>query len=208
MQPASRAPSYADDVIGLYRRHATAWAADRGREGLAEAAWLDRFLAILPPRSGVLDIGCGCGEPIAGYLIGRGCTLTGIDSAPEMIAACKQRFPLQAWQTGDMRALDLGRVFDGLIAWDSFFHLSPDDQRRTIPTFREHAAGGAVLMFTSGPDHGEGLGQFGGEPLYHASLDAAEYRRLLQASDFDVIDHVVDDPTCRRTVWLARRNDR
>jgi hypothetical protein len=75
-----------------------------------------------------------------------------------------------------------------------------------FPVFRAHAAPRAALMFTSGPAYGEGIGRLEGDPLYHASLDAAEYRQLLDSHDFDVIATVAEDRTCgRRTVWLARR---
>jgi hypothetical protein len=108
---------------------------------------------------------------------------------------------------GDMRALSLDRTFDGLIAWDSFFHLSRADQRRMFPVFRAHAAPGAALMFTSGPANGEAIGSYRGEPLYHASLDEAEYRSLLAANGFDVGDFVARDLDCGgHTVWLARRD--
>ena len=40
----------------------------------------------------------------------------------------------------DMRRLALGRRFAGLIAWDSFFHLRPQDQRAMFPIFAAHAA--------------------------------------------------------------------
>ena len=61
-------------------------------------------------------------------------------------------------------------------------------------------------MFTSGTSEGIAIGQLDGAPLYHGSLDAGEYRALLGANGFDVVDHVEDDPTCgSRTVWLARR---
>ena len=60
-------------------------------------------------------------------------------------------------------------------------------------------------MFTSGPAHGEAIGSYKGEPLYHASLDAAEYRALLNANGFEVVAHVVEDPDCGgHTVWLAQ----
>jgi hypothetical protein len=63
-----------------------------------------------------------------------------------------------------------------------------------------------MLMFNTGPAHGEGIGSYRGDPLYHASLDAAEYERLLAAHDLEVVDHVVEDPKAGgRTVWLARR---
>ena len=170
-----------------------------------EADWLDRFLGLPPPRPAILDIGCGSGEPVASYLAERGCDLTGVDSAPEMIGFCRTLLPGQEWIAADMRALSLGRAFDGIIAWDSFFHLCPDDQRRMFPIFRAHAAPRAALMFTSGPDHGVATGTFEGEPLYHASLSGDEYRALLAGNGFDLVVHVLEDPTCgRHTVWLAQ----
>jgi hypothetical protein len=105
-----------------------------------------------------------------------------------------------------MRTLDLERTFDGLLAWDSFFHLTPDDQRGMFDVFRRHAAPGAALMFTSGPHAGEALGEWLGEPLYHAGLDPEEYRRLLEHHGFELVAHRQDDPDCgHHTVWLARR---
>jgi hypothetical protein len=71
--------------------------------------------------------------------------------------------------------------------------------------FRRHAAPHAALMFTSGPAHGEAIGSFGGEPLYHASLDPSEYRSLLDQNGFHVVSHVVEDPACGgHTIWLAQ----
>ena len=71
--------------------------------------------------------------------------------------------------------------------------------------FRRHAAPAAALMFTSGPAAGEAVGAYGGEPLYHASLDPAEYRALLGANGFIVQAHASQDPACGgRTVWLAQ----
>lgn len=198
----------AERIVGVYRRHADAWAAarrsQRGNPPI-EAVWLDRFLGLLPSRPALLDIGCGSGEPIACYLAERGCDLTGVDSAPEMIALCEATLPGQSWRVADMRSLSLGQVFDGILAWDSFFHLCPDDQRRMFPVFRAHAAPRAALIFTSGPDYGVAVGAFEGEPLYHASLNGAEYRRLLAKNGFDVVAHAVEDPTCgRHTIWLAQ----
>jgi hypothetical protein len=105
-----------------------------------------------------------------------------------------------------MRNLALGRRFDGIMAWDSFFHLNFDDQRRMFAVFRAHAAPGAGLLFTSGPRHGEAIGELHGEPLYHASLAPDEYRSLLAANEFDLVEFVPEDPNCGgHTVWLARR---
>ena len=194
-------PPHADRVIGLYEDHAHSFDADRDRS-LFERPWLDAFLGLLPPGASVLDIGCGMGEPIARYLIERGCRLTGVDAASTMIGLCKDRFPSHEWLVADMRSLDLGRTFHGLVAWNSFFHLEPDDQRRMFPVFAKHAAPSAALVFTSGDTASEVIGTYCGEPLYHASLAPEEYERLLTQHGFQVVHSVAGDPSC--TVWLAR----
>lgn len=191
-------------IIGLYTRHGLAWAADRGtRPG--EGPWIERFSALVPAGGTILDVGCGGGEPIAGGLIRAGFAVTGIDSSPPLLALSRERHPAATWIAGDMRGMDLGRRFDGLIAWDSFFHLDFDAQRGMFARFAAHAAPGAPLLFTSGPAHGVALGSYAGETLFHASLDASEYRALLAGAGFAVLDHQVEDPSCGgRTVWLAR----
>ena len=196
----------ADRIIDLYQRKASDWIESRARTGLFEKPWLDRFRALLPPECSILDFGCGSAEPMAACLIGLDYPVFGVDSSPAMIDACRKRFPEQEWIVADMRQLDLQRPFSGILAWDSFFHLRYDDQRRMFPVFRAHAAPSAALMFTSGPVHGEAIGSFGGEPLYHASLDEAEYRSLLDQNGFRVVSHVVEDPDCGgHTIWLAQR---
>ena len=193
-------------IVDLYERHAHNWDADRGRS-LFEKRWLDRFTALLPRGASILDIGCGSAEPIGRYLIAQGFHLAGVDTSPTLIALCRTRFPEQNWTVADMRTLALGQTFDGLIAWDSFFHLSHEHQRRMFPIFRKHAALGAALLFTTGPAHGESIGSCRGEPLYHASLSAAEYRALLAANGFAAVRTVAEDPDCgRHTVWLAQLN--
>ncbi|WP_418136718.1 class I SAM-dependent DNA methyltransferase [Agrobacterium sp. El2ro-1b] len=193
------------EVIKLYTDHGADFDKARGRS-LAEKTWLDRFTSLLPDGGSILDIGCGSGEPIAGYFIAQGFDVTGIDASLPLIELCRSRFPENLWTVADMRELALGRRFDGLIAWHSFFHLSPEDQRGMFAIFRQHANDGAALMFTAGPGCGEAIGTFQGRPLYHASLAREDYESLLAADGFRLLDHIVNDPQCGgATVYLARR---
>ena len=204
LQPSYLAES--DDcmkVIDLYDRHAQAFDLARGRS-LPERAWLDRFLDYVPAGGTVLDVGCGSGEPLARYLLDRGFGVFGVDGSPSMIDLCRARFSSSEWLVMDMRELGLERRFDGVLAWDSFFHLGIDDQRETLPRLAMHARPGAPLMFTSGTEEGEAIGSCFGESLYHASLDSEEYRRILSANGFVVRHHVTQDSECgNHTVWLA-----
>lgn len=201
--------SHSHRIAALYERHAHHYDMDRNRNLRVESGWLNRFVSLLQADQSVLDIGCGHGEPIGRYLVEAGFSVTGIDTSPTLISLCRERFPRHEWLVADMRTLDLGKSYQGLLAWDSFFHLSPEDQRRMFPVFRKHAAPGAALLFTSGTSHGERIGSYRGEPLYHGSLSPAEYSELLALNGFHVRAHIVEDPDCGfHTVWLAQRADR
>src|SRR3954451_21215758 len=104
--------SAADEVMGIYRRHARAWAEARGKH-LRERNWINRFANMLPAGGHVLDIGCGSGEPIARYLAKHGHRITGIDSSPEMIEMFAAKLPGQVAIVADMRSLRLRNRFEG-----------------------------------------------------------------------------------------------
>jgi trans-aconitate methyltransferase len=193
-------------VIMLYERLAARYIADRSH-ALMERPWLDRFVAAVPSPFRVLDLGCGAGSPIGRYLVEQGCTLTGLDSSPTLISHCRKHLPDQTWLVGDMRLLSLDRRFEGIVAWDSLFHLSHADQRLMFAVFAEHASPGAALMFTSGSSHGTSIGTYHDRPIYHASLNTAEYEDLLVEHGFQVLAHVIADADCGdHTVWVARRS--
>ena len=195
----------AEEIISLYERHAAAWVRARDAHHFTEAQWIKRFQELLPPACAILDLGCGSGRPIARHFIKAGFEVVGVDSSPSLIESCRVAFPNQQWVIADMRTLSLNRKFQGIVAWDSFFHLSHNDQRAMFEVFRDHAADGAALIFTTGPAHGESPGLFEGELLYHASLSKEEYQKLLAAHGFRVLRYVIDDPECGgHTVWLAQ----
>jgi ubiquinone/menaquinone biosynthesis C-methylase UbiE len=193
------------DFSKLYARHAEQY--DAARTGaIMERPYLEAVRELRPPPGSVLDLGCGSGEPIARYFADHGYQVTGVDLVEEMLDLCRSRFPHMTWLRSDMRELNLEARFDVVVAWDSFFHLRPDDQRAMLGTFRRHAVPGGVLMFTSGLTEGEGIGgDLFGDQLYHASLDTSEYRELLTAHGYRVIRHCAEDPDCGgHTVWMAQ----
>jgi trans-aconitate methyltransferase len=113
---------------------------------------------LVPAGIPILSLGCGAGEPVERSLIEAGHPLTGVDFSPEMLAIARRRFPACEWIEADMRGLQIGRRFGGIVAWDSFFHLTADDQRAMFPVFARHLAPGGVLLFTCGPAAGEAVG--------------------------------------------------
>jgi SAM-dependent methyltransferase len=201
--PALPSHVSAETIAELYERRAHEYDHDRSRS-VQEQGWLDAFLRYVRPAGTILDVGCGMGEPLGRYLLDHGCHVVGVDSSPSLIELCRLRFPEAEWFVADMRQMALGRRFDGVLAWDSFFHLNIDDQRGMFARFAAHARSFAPLMFTSGASEGEAIGSYHGDLLYHASLGPEEYCQLLVANGFVVRAHQAEDPECGgHTVWLA-----
>jgi SAM-dependent methyltransferase len=193
-----------DAILATYENEAADWARRRN-QALWEAPALVAAVDGRAPGLDVLDLGCGAGEPIAAWFVARGDRVTGVDGAAAMIAEFLVRVPGAEAMHADMRGLSLGRRFDVIVAFNSFFHLSPDDQRAMFPVFAAHAAPGATLLFTSGPAAGEVWGTVGASAVYHASLDPAEYRALLSGSGFAEVWFRPDDAELQgHSVWLAR----
>jgi SAM-dependent methyltransferase len=194
-----------DRVIGHYERHARAWDADRRNSGWNDRSWHDRFIAALPSGAMVLDLGCGSGAPVARHMVAGGLRVTGVDASPTLISLCRDQMEDQRWIVSDMRSLSLNERFEGILAWDSFFHLNPDDQRSMFQIFARHSAQSSVLMFNTGPAFGEAIGYYAGDPIYHTSLEQAEYETQLDRIGFDIVAHAVEDRQAGgRTVWLCK----
>lgn len=192
-------------TIDIYDRQGARFDAERPK-GLHERIWLDRFVAELPAGAHVLDAGCGAGEPFVGYFLSRGMTVTGLDASATMIGLVRTRFPDLDWHHADMTAFDLGRTFDGILAWNSFFHLAPGDQHKALACFAAHLAPGGALMLTVGPDAGEAQGVVGGEPVYHASLSPAGYAAALESNGLVLRTFVAEDRDCdMQSVLIARK---
>lgn len=194
-----------DRLRAIYDRHARAFDAHRHRL-LSEARWLDRALALAPPQTACLDLGCGAGEPVGRYLAQTGRPLVGVDFSPGMLALARERLQDATFVEMDMRALDLRQRFGLIVAWDSFFHLTPADQRGALARMAAHLVPGGVLLFTCGPRAGEVEGTVEGERVYHASLDPREYASELERHGVEMVDFVAEDPTCDcHSLVLARR---
>lgn len=193
-----------NDVTSAYDRIAHWFDRTRTRS-LIELPYLDYLSGALREGASVLDLGCGTGEPILRYLVGREFELVGVDSSAAMLEIAQARFPRNRFALCDMRELHLDRRFDAIVAWHSLFHLAPEAQRAMFPVFARHLQPGGLLLFTSGSEAGESWSENGGESLYHASLATDEYRSLLAAQGFQVLRHVLDDPDCGgATVWIVQ----
>jgi cyclopropane fatty-acyl-phospholipid synthase-like methyltransferase len=194
------------EVIPLYEAEADYWLNDRAKSTFSERKYLDWVVENTGGPRAILDLGCGDGWPIAAYFIDKGFSVTGVDGSGRMIEKAKKRFPKQKWIVEDMRNLHLGKRFEAIIAWDSFFHLSQNEQSSMFQVFQNHLSTNGCLLFTSGPSHGEKIGVLNGKELYHASLSPEEYRALFTKFGLQEIAYDPEDTDCgSHTVWRCKR---
>jgi len=191
----------------VYEEHGPAF--DRQRpKNLHEKKWLDRFIELLPGNARVLEVGCGAGEPLIPYFLSKGLKVEGLDFAESMLGIARARFPDTIFHLADMCTMQLGKSFDGIIAWNSYFHLIREDQQAALRRFAAHLKPGGILMLTVGPEDGEVVGHVNGIEVYHASLSPRAYHAHLARLEVEVIDFVAEDPDCDlQTVLIGRKAD-
>lgn len=193
------------DTHDVYERQATEYDKRRSK-ALFEARWLARFTASLKPGDHVLDLGCGTGDPIARWFMAEGFAVTGVDFSEAMLAMALERWPDGDWRKADMRDFELDQKFDGVIAWNSFFHLTADEQKSCITRITRHLRSGGMLMLTVGPRAGEESGTVGEERVYHASLSPAGYAVCLEENGLQLTGFLAEDPeTHSHTILMARK---
>lgn len=135
-----------DAVAGEWDR---ARAAFQGRE----RAWLARFLDGLPAPASILDLGCGTGRPFAEALLGLGHRVTGVDQSERMLEHARARLPGATWVHAAIEAYEPVERHDGVLLWDSLFHVERRHHRPVLRRVcRALVPGGRVMATVGGSE--------------------------------------------------------
>ncbi|MFN8521602.1 MAG: class I SAM-dependent methyltransferase [Chloroflexota bacterium] len=115
------------------------------------AELLPRLLAATdPPPRTLLELGCGGGS-LASHLKGD-IKLTLTDRSAAMLAQSQRVNPECEHALGDMRSLDLGRLFDLVLIHDAIDYATDETAvRETLATASRHLRSGGALFIL--PDH-------------------------------------------------------
>lgn len=127
-----------------------------------EARLLD---AMLPPRSRVLDAGCGPGR-VGAALYQRGHLVVGVDADAELIAAAIEDHQGPRWLVADLAELDLAArgealPFDGVVvAGNVMTFVAPGTETAVLTQIAAHLAPNGVVVVGFGTDRGYALSDF------------------------------------------------
>lgn len=156
------------------------------------AATVRAWCRMLPAGASVLDLGCGCGVPIAEALIAEGCGVSGVDASPSMVAAFRRRFPqvpVACEPVEDSSCFD--STYDAIVAIGLLFLLPETMQRAVIQRVSRALQPEGRFLFTAPVQAVSWTDTMMGG--HCVSLGDAAYRHALAAAGLQVVAEYSDE---------------
>jgi SAM-dependent methyltransferase len=179
-----------DDTLQFYRQNAEAYA------GWAKApsTRLAGFLALLPPSSAILELGCGAGNHSA-VMLAEGFSVRATDGSPEM-GARRLNHPVEAMQFNE---LDEAAAYDGVWASACLLHVPRDELAGILARVHRALKPSGVFYASYKVGHGAGRDSLGRyynypPPEWLEATYAASGRWDAIKSDTSVIKSFDDAP--------------
>ena len=166
--------------------------------------FLNQLTDRLPDNSKVIDIGCGCGQPI-GASLSRQHQVTGVDISREQISLAKKSIPGGNFIHGDVTELRFDDcAFDAAVMMYALFHIPRDDQFAFFLKLRSWLVDGGLFLVSLAQDSEPGYleDDFFGATMYWSHFSKDESLSLLVRAGFEPIwegmaGHGYDDEEAR-----------
>ncbi|TCJ11583.1 class I SAM-dependent methyltransferase [Parasulfuritortus cantonensis] len=198
------------DLAAVYDRFADTYEANRGRFDMAPV--LADFEARLPAGGGLLDLGCGAGEPFAAHFAARGWQVTGVDFSPRMLDLAARYVPAMTRIRADMSTVDFAPAsFDAVVAVYSLFHVPRARHAALFRRIRGWLRPGGHFLFTyatrhyTGAERFEGGKEFLGETLFYSHLGPEELTAALADAGLAVADLAYREIGGETFLWVTAR---
>lgn len=155
-----------------------------------ESTWVERFHSALPSGASVLDLGCGSGAPILLDVLRRGHRVVGVDFSREQLLGARIRCPQALLVQADIGEVEFAASsFDGIIAYDSLWHLPRDEHPRVFDGIRRWLAGGGTALLTLAVGNGALFTDLMGAPVFYDAWPEATSLRMLGDAGLSVVGH-------------------
>ena len=168
------------------------------------------FASKIKPNGNILDIGCGTGFPIAKYFSDHGFFVTGIDISENQIAiANDKKINNTRFYVCDFFDFMPDKKYDGIIAFDVFFHFPKARQTIIYNKISKWMEAGAYLLFTHGKSDSETAGAMYGKNFYYSALDTNDVKNLLLTNNLGMvlsIENYKEKNMDRDLIIIAQKN--
>ena len=149
--------------------------------------WLATFMPLVPPGEAILDLGCGCGIPVAQELAPR-FQVTGVDISEVQIARARHLVPQATFLCTDMTTLHFPPgTFAAIVSFFAIIHLPVHEHRPLLERCFAWLQPGGTLLITVGHRAWTGYQEaWYGAPMYWSHADEATYVIWLREIGFVV----------------------
>jgi len=188
-----------DRIADWFRDHCPA---DYGNKYVVE------FAAKLPPGARILELGCGFGRHTR-LLVDLGHPVLGIDVSNAMIELARRHCPEAELVCSDALLFDTEQKFDGVLAWDSMFHLGESQHRRIVKKIAGWLKKDGLVLFTAGDGApGETVsGEMAGVSFDYSALSRAEWVECFRRNHFKQVTVTNDQSDLRHLVITAQKSN-
>lgn len=175
--------------------------------------WLAHLQRQLPAAAAVLDLGCGCGIPVARTLADLGHHVTGVDVSEVQIHRARRLVPQATFQHADAaHVMFPEHTFDAIVCLYALIHLPLDTQPRLLHRMAGWLRPGGLLLVTTGAQEwtgtqGHWLG--GTATMWWSHADAATYRDWITRTGLhiDSEQFVPEADSGHQLFWARRRRN-
>ena len=180
------------DIVRLgYDKVSYAYRSDDQSEAPPDyLAWLSELTPLLPQDSSILDLGCGCGIPVAQHLA-RTFAVTGVDISPVQIGRAEKLAPRAKFIRADVSELDFpAQTFAAIVSFYAIIHVPLEEQRDLFTKLHLWLEPGGYFMGTVGSRPWTGTEEdwlgVPGAKMYWSHDDMGTYRRWLGEIGFHI----------------------
>lgn len=180
--------------------------ADEGRY----APWLTRLRDQLPTAAKVLDLGCGCGVPVARALAAAGHRVTGADISEVQIERARKLVPDADFILADAMTIEFPVAsFDAVICLYALIHLPLGAQPVLLRRIAGWLRPAGWLLMTAGQDAWTGTEDcwLGGPALmWWSQADATTYADWLEQAGLEIVEQgfAPEDDGGHSLFWARR----
>ena len=174
------------------------------------ATWLAQLQERVPPGGAVLDVGSGCGVPLARDLAAAGYAVTGVDLSAVQVERARRLVPTARFLHADAGEVSFpASSFDAVVSLYALIHMPLDEQPRLLRRIGRWLRPGGWLLATTGHHAWTGSEDnwLGGEaPMWWSQADAATYRAWIEQAGLSMVtEDLVPEGDGAHALFWARR---